>query len=54
MSSVKEIQSNENSYPVFSSQTKNFGLAGFLLGPLIVSILFTLFDIYFTFVDEIS
>jgi len=26
-----------------------FGIAGFLLGPLLVSILFTLFDIYFSF-----
>jgi predicted PurR-regulated permease PerM len=31
-----------------------FGLAGFLLGPLIVNILFTLFDIYFTFMDKTS
>jgi predicted PurR-regulated permease PerM len=29
-----------------------FGLAGFLLGPLVVSILFSLFDIYFSFIDE--
>jgi predicted PurR-regulated permease PerM len=31
-----------------------FGLAGFLLGPLIVNILFTLFGIYFSFVDKVS
>ena len=29
MSLVKEIQDNENQYPVFSSQTKNNGLAGY-------------------------
>lgn len=29
MSHVKEIQDNENQYPVFSSQTKNNGLAGY-------------------------
>jgi predicted PurR-regulated permease PerM len=31
-----------------------FGLAGFLLGPLVVSILFTLFDIYFSFIEKNS
>lgn len=31
-----------------------FGLAGFLLGPLIISILFSLFEIYFAFVDKAS
>ena len=31
-----------------------FGIAGFILGPIIVSVLFTLFDIYFSFVNKTS